>query len=126
MARHLYFGLIGVLMILATCAVLLVRFGVNHNDTDLDPVFADLRRAYPLAYPVYLQREDCLDPESEGETAFNEEMGEFLIVIDPDAHGAEEILAHEYAHAMTWFDCTTDHDEVWGAAYSKCYRTVFE
>lgn len=38
-----------------------------------------------------------------------------------------QILIHEWAHAVAWVDgheCVDDHDEMWGIAYSRCYREV--
>lgn len=38
---------------------------------------------------------------------------------------ATRILIHEWAHALAWDD-EDDHCAAWGAAYSRCYRALFD
>ena len=41
---------------------------------------------------------------------------------------ALEVLAHEWAHAMTWeleHDRCQSHSAYWGVAYAEAYRAVF-
>ena len=37
-----------------------------------------------------------------------------------------DTVFHEWAHAMCWSLTRVDHGEVWGSAYSRCYRVVVE
>lgn len=62
-------------------------------------------------------------------TAF--ERGRFQIALDQilmdDERQMMEILAHEWAHAVTWdVPDHHDHSDFWGIAYARCYRTVFQ
>lgn len=34
------------------------------------------------------------------------------------------LLAHEWAHAVTWDDCSFDHDDNWGIAMARCWRVI--
>lgn len=43
-----------------------------------------------------------------------------------DASIAPEVVAHEWAHAMSWRSSRIDHGAAWGVAYSRCYRVVVE
>lgn len=41
---------------------------------------------------------------------------------------ALEVLAHEYAHALSWdieHERSVSHSPFWGVAYAECYRAVF-
>lgn len=53
------------------------------------------------------------------------ERNRFCIDLDPAA--SLDTLAHEWAHALTW-DCAEveDHGPLWGVAYARCYRIVYE
>ena len=54
--------------------------------------------------------------------------GSYLVRLDRsmDERTVEETIVHEWAHAMMWPNTKIDHGEVWGRAYSRCYRVVFE
>lgn len=45
-----------------------------------------------------------------------------LIVRAPDAFYL--VLAHEWAHALSWSYSDEDHSAVWGVAYSRCWRII--
>ena len=41
---------------------------------------------------------------------------------------ALEVLAHEYAHALSWdieHERSVSHSSFWGVAYAECYLAVF-
>lgn len=45
-----------------------------------------------------------------------------------DSSQAIEVLAHEWAHAMTWdieHERSQSHSAYWGVAYAEAYRAVF-
>jgi hypothetical protein len=34
------------------------------------------------------------------------------------------VLAHEWAHTLSWSDSAFDHGDSWGIAYAKCWRVI--
>ena len=92
---------------------------------------AKLRAAVPACAPVSVRRES----PSHGRLAECALDGSgrnrrFVIRIRPEARFNEALdsLIHEWAHALSWTDghpSLTDHDEMWGVAFSRCYRVIF-
>jgi hypothetical protein len=78
-----------------------------------------LENELPLEYEVEL---DLSEMEDWGETDWDGEG--FVMHIHPEAEA--EVIAHEYAHAMTWDVPGDPHGPVWGVAYSQCYQLLVE
>lgn len=75
-----------------------------------------------LGYPVSL----VLDSRIANEWGTSEWDGErYVISLHPEADS--ETVVHEFAHLMVWDACgESDHDALWGVAYARAYRIVFE
>lgn len=62
-----------------------------------------------------------------GETYQNGTRQDLVVAVDSEQgiQGVIDTLIHEWAHAVVW-DVTLDnaHDELWGVAYSRCYRAA--
>lgn len=89
-----------------------------------------LRDRVPARYPVHVRRiavpggyvADC--------SFIHRPTKHFLIRISPTPcqQCLTDSLVHEWAHALSWSDshpCLTDHDEVYGVAWSRVYRALF-
>jgi len=87
-----------------------------------------LRAMCPAPMPVSVRR--CKLPDGHyGDTLRLRDR--FAVRVSRDCenqHHALLVLAHEWAHALSW-DLQARHDdhheEHWGLAYSRCYRAVF-
>ena len=75
----------------------------------------------PIVVQIVELGEDWADSE------YDEVVPRFVIRIDNDVDPdhATELMAHEWAHCLTW-GAEGDHSDEWGAAYARCYRLLFE
>lgn len=88
----------------------------------------DLRRRLPPQFPVTV-RAGKPALFSIADCGFARRR--FTITIDPDEMKHErmwrETLAHEWAHTLVWhIPRSRPHDDMWGAAYARCYCVVFK
>jgi predicted metal-dependent hydrolase len=45
-------------------------------------------------------------------------------VVDNQPDALWMLLAHEWAHALAWENCTHNHGEAWGMALAKAWRII--
>ena len=45
-------------------------------------------------------------------------------VVDSQPDALWMLLAHEWAHALAWENCTHNHGEAWGMALAKAWRII--
>lgn len=90
----------------------------------------ELRARVPARYPVHVRRMATTEGAVADCTLVHRPRKHFLIRISPTAcqQCLTDSLVHEWAHALSWSDshpCLTDHDEVYGVAWSRVYRALF-
>ena len=92
---------------------------------DLWKTLTLLQHHYPLPDKVTVTV-DTFNEEKEGECCLEEDTG-YLIRIskDIDEKHRDEILVHEYAHAVCHYYHGPNEDAVWGIAYAELYKLVF-
>ena len=86
-----------------------------------------LRKLLPPGYPVIV-RSGKPGLFNVAECGFARRR--FTITIDAAEMKCErmwrEVVAHEWAHTLVWgIPRSKDHDDMWGAAYARCYCVVF-
>ena len=84
-----------------------------------------LRHAHPLSRPVTVKIVALED--SEGLWEYNEETDSFVIKLNRSLQPSQydEVLVHEYAHALL-HDYTGPHQgAVWGVVYSALFELIF-
>lgn len=45
-------------------------------------------------------------------------------IVDDQPDATWMLLAHEWAHALAWENCTHSHGEAWGMALAKVWRII--
>ncbi len=45
-------------------------------------------------------------------------------IVDKQPDAVWMLLAHEWAHALTWDNCTHNHGQAWGMALAKAWRII--
>jgi predicted metal-dependent hydrolase len=45
-------------------------------------------------------------------------------IVDTQPDAVWMLLAHEWAHALAWENCTHSHGEAWGMALAKAWRII--
>jgi hypothetical protein len=85
-----------------------------------------LHRYCPTSSKVLVVLED-IDDATIGFTHYNKLQDTFYITIDNRLQYESKcnVLAHEWAHVITWETDTDDHGDTWATAYGKCYNVVF-
>ena len=88
-------------------------------------VVRKMKRLCPPKHPVSVRRVR-LPKHLDGECQFKDDQ--FLIRIDRELeeHEAIETFLHEFAHAHAWEFCENTHDDEWGKAYSRVYRSFLK
>ena len=90
-----------------------------------------LRVEHPPGAPVFVSRRPLKDAWA---TCYYMPVRHRLVItVDPrveDINIMLQLLVHEWAHAVSWFDEGTapgrDHGPAWGVAHAACYTTVFD
>lgn len=83
-----------------------------------------LKHHYPLPDTVTV-RVEALEGE-DGEWSFDETDGHLIIISNTVAQDAmDEILCHEYSHAVCHYYPGPAEDAVWGVCYAELYRLLF-
>ena len=65
---------------------------------------------------------DRLGDCSQGKGHYLIRLSADVIANQPDATWM--LLAHEWAHALAWENCTHSHGEAWGMALAKAWRII--
>ena len=65
--------------------------------------------------------------EAEGQTEYKEDTDSFVITISEalDEKAFDEVLVHEYAHALLHDYSGPSEDAVWGVVYGSLYNLIF-
>jgi len=118
-------------LVLVACASVRPSMRIEDapQDADVQVALAALDSSPDCNIPLELtvRFEPIEEGHRVGETSELPDGGGLLIRIDSRLTREEtvDVIEHEWAHAMTWRvprpDC---HDEIWGAAFSRCYRAV--
>ena len=65
---------------------------------------------------------DRLGDCGQGEDYYTIRLDASVVDNQPDA--VWMLLAHEWAHALAWENCTHSHGEAWGMALAKAWRII--
>jgi hypothetical protein len=84
-----------------------------------------LQHQFPLEHKVTVLIE-ALPDEEQGEWSYAEEQGH-IIKVDArlKEEARDEVLVHEYAHAICSYLPAELADTAWGLVYGQLYNTVF-
>jgi hypothetical protein len=100
---------------------------LQHGRRDLRvwTTLAVLQHCHPLARPLEVQIKEL--PEAEGSTEYREDTDSFVITISNalDEKAFDEVLVHEYAHALIHEYSGPSEDAVWGVVYASLYNLIF-
>jgi len=100
---------------------------LQHGRRDLRVwnTLAVLQHCHPLARPLEVQVKEL--PEAEGLTEYKEDTDSFVISISNalDEKAFDEVLVHEYAHALIHDYAGPSEDAVWGVVYGSLYTLIF-
>ena len=86
---------------------------------------AILQHCHPLTRPLVVQIAAL--SEAEGQTEYKEDTDSFVITISEalDEKAFDEVLVHEYAHALLHDYSGPSEDAVWGVVYGSLYNLIF-
>jgi hypothetical protein len=116
--------LFSLLLLCVSCAGIPRIEGASELSNPLAAVVQELTIALPLTAPFDVQLVE-LSPPYLGLTNLLDGRLVMLIERHQGFQGILDTLIHEWAHAYMWPCRHRDpHDELWGAAFSRCYRAA--
>ena len=85
---------------------------------------AVLQHHYPLPHPLAV-RFEVLEDGVDGLWSFDEEIGHVILIsLSVPLEKRDEVLVHEYAHALCHYWIGPEENSVWGLTYASLYLTI--